>query len=131
MASNLENGITTELSSHSFDQTVTKLEEVLRTKGIKLFALVDHCGEAERAGLKMPSTKLFTFGNPKAGTPAILAAPSIAIDLPLKILSWEDSRGRVRVSYNSPAYLQSGPAYQEELVRNITVVETLAAKACE
>ncbi len=84
------NGIVDIPSNHSVDETVEKLRGILAAKGVTLFALVDHSGEAEKAGMKMPPTKLLIFGSPKAGTPVMLAAPSIAIDLPLKILVWED-----------------------------------------
>jgi uncharacterized protein (DUF302 family) len=124
-------GIVDIPSNHSVDQTVQRLKEVLETKGVTIFALVDHSGEAERAGLKMPPTKLLIFGSPMAGTPVMLAAPSIAIDLPLKILIWEDSRGKVWVSYNSPVYLQERHGVPRELLQNIAVMETLAVKAGE
>jgi len=125
------NGIIDKPSSHSVDQTVEKLRGILAAKGIALFALVDHSGEAEKVGMKMPPTKLLIFGSPKAGTPLMQAAPSIAIDLPLKILVWEDVQGKVWVSYNSPAYLQERHGLPQELLQNIAVVETLAAKAGE
>jgi uncharacterized protein (DUF302 family) len=96
-----------------------------------LFALVDHSGEAEKVGIKMRPTKLLIFGSPKAGTPLMLAAPSIAIDLPLKILIWEDARGKAWVSYNSPAYLQERHNVPPELIQNIAVVEALAAKPAD
>jgi uncharacterized protein (DUF302 family) len=113
------------------DETVEKLKEILKAKGVTLFALVDHSGEAEKAGLKMRPTKLLIFGSPKAGTPLMLAAPSSAIDLPLKILVWEDSQGKVWISYNSQQYLQKRHGLPQELLANIAVVETLAAKAAE
>jgi uncharacterized protein (DUF302 family) len=116
MPSNPGNGIVTIPSQHSVQQTVEKLEEVLRVKGVKLFALVDHSGEAERAGLHMRPTKLLLFGNPKAGTPLMVAAPTIAIDLPLKILVWEDDGGKAWISYNSPAYLQVRHGLPQDLV---------------
>ena len=125
------NGIVTLASNHSVDQTVEKLTGILQAKGVALFALVDHSGEAEKVGLKMRPTKLLIFGNPKAGTPLMLAAPSIAIDLPLKILVSEDSERKVWISYNSPAYLQERHAFPRELLQNIAVVETLAAKGSE
>jgi uncharacterized protein (DUF302 family) len=125
MASNPENGIITELSRYPFEQTVTRLEEVLRTKGIKLFTLVDHSGEAEKAGLRMPPTKLLIFGSPKAGTPLMLATPSIAIDLPLKILISEDDSGKVWISYNSPDYLARRHQLPSQLIGNIAVVANL------
>ena len=124
-------GIVDVPSNHSVGQTVERLKGILETKAVKLFALVDHSGEAEKAGLKMRPTKLLIFGSPKAGTPVMLAAPSIAIDLPLKILIWEDGEGKVRISYNSPAYLQERHGVPQELVQNIAVAETLAAKAGE
>lgn len=124
-------GIIDTPSNHSVEQTVERLKGILQAKGVTLFALVDHSGEAEKVGTKMPPTKLLIFGSPKAGTPLMLAAPSIAIDLPLKILVWEDSKGKVWVSYNSPAYLQERHGMPQQLLQNIAVVETLAAKAGE
>jgi len=125
------NGIVDTPSNHSVEQTVEKLKAILQAKGVTLFALVDHSGEAEKVGMKMPPTKLLIFGSPKAGTPLMLAAPSIAIDLPLKILVWEDAQAHVWVSYNSPAYLQERHGLAQELLQNIAVVEALAAKAAE
>jgi uncharacterized protein (DUF302 family) len=125
------NGIIDKPTSHSVDETVEKLKGVLRDKGITLFALIDHSGEAEKVGIKMRPTKLLIFGSPKAGTPLMLAAPSSAIDLPLKILIWEDAQGKVWVSYNSPAYLQERHNLPQQLLPNIGAVETLAGKAAE
>jgi uncharacterized protein (DUF302 family)/uncharacterized membrane protein YidH (DUF202 family) len=124
-------GITDKLSNNSVDQTAEKLKNILQSKGITLFALVDHSGEAEKVGMKMRPTKLLIFGSPKAGTPLMLAAPSIAIDLPLKILVWEDGQGKVWVSYNSPDYLRERHGLPQDLLQNIAVVETLATKAAE
>ena len=124
-------GIIDKPSNHSVEQTVDRLKDILQSKGVTLFALIDHSGEAEKVGMKMPPTKLLIFGSPKAGTPLMLAAPSIAIDLPLKILVWEDARGKVWVSYNSPIYLQERHRLPTELLQNIAVVETLATKAAE
>jgi uncharacterized protein (DUF302 family) len=124
-------GIVDKPSNHSVEQTVDRLKNILQSKGVALFALVDHSGEAEKVGMKMRSTKLLIFGNPKAGTPLMLAAPSSAIDLPLKILIWEDAGGKVWVSYNSPAYLQERHGLPPELLQNIGVVEALASKAGE
>ncbi len=131
MALGRDSGIIDMPSNHSVDQTVERLKGILAAKGVTLFALIDHSGEAEKAGLKMRPTKLLIFGSPNAGTPLMLAAPSIAIDLPLKILVWEDSGGKVWVSYNSPAYLQERHGLPLELLQNIAVVETLAAEAGE
>jgi uncharacterized protein (DUF302 family) len=118
-------------SNHSVEQTVNNLERILESKGVTLFALIDHSGEAQKVGMEMPPTKLLIFGSPRAGTPVMLAAPSIAIDLPLKILVWQDKSGQVWVSYNSPAYLQERHNVAQELLPTIAVVETLAAKAAE
>jgi uncharacterized protein (DUF302 family) len=131
MAPATDRGIIDKPSNHSVEQTVERLEGILQSKGVTLFALIDHSGEAEKAGMKMPPTKLFIFGNPKAGTPLMLAAPSSAIDLPLKILVWEDAHGKVWVSYNSQAYLQERHSLPPELLQNVAVVEALATKAAE
>jgi uncharacterized protein (DUF302 family) len=131
MTPNRSNGIVSIPSSHTVDQTVEKLEAILRSRGVKLFALIDHSGEAENAGMRMRPTKLLIFGNPKAGTPLMVASPGIAIDLPLKILVAEDEDGKVQVSWNSVAYLQARHDLPAELAQNIAVVETLAAKAAE
>jgi uncharacterized protein (DUF302 family) len=124
-------GIVDIPSNHSVEETVERLKAILEVKGVSLFALVDHSGEAEKAGMKMRPTKLLIFGSPKAGTPIMLAAPSIAIDLPLKILIWEDKQGQVQLSYNSAEYLQERHDVPNELLQSIAVVETLAAKAGE
>ena len=124
-----EEGIVKIPSHHSVDQTVGKLKTILQAKGVMLFALVDHSGEAEKVGLKMPPTKLLIFGNPKGGTPLMLASPSVAIDLPLKILIAENSQGRVWISYNSPEYLKERHDLPQNLLPNIEVVKTLAAAA--
>jgi uncharacterized protein (DUF302 family) len=113
------------------DETVAKLKNILQAKGVTLFALVDHSGEAEKIGMKMKPTRLAIFGNPQAGTPLMLAAPSSAIDLPLKILVWEDAAGKVWISYNSAEYLQQRHGIPMELMKNIAVVEMLAAKIAE
>jgi len=124
-------GIVTLPSHHSVDETVERSRNILQSKGVTLFALVDHSGEAEKVGMKMPPTKLLIFGSPKAGTPLMLAAPSIALDLPLKVLVWEDAEHKVWLSYNSPDYLKQRHGLPAELLQNIAVVEMLAAKAGE
>ena len=131
MSSPDNTGIVHKLSNHSVDSTLDHLKTILLNKGITLFALIDHRGEAAKAGMQMRPTKLLIFGSPKAGTPLMLAAPSIAIDLPLKILVWEDVSGKTWVSYNAPAYLQQRHGFPQDLLQNIAVVETLAAKAAE
>ena len=125
------NGVLQVASKYSVDATVQRLESVLAERGIRVFALIDHSGEAEKVGMKMPPTKLVIFGNPKGGTPVMVAAPSVAIDLPLKALVAEDAAGKVWVSYNSPEYLQQRHSVPEELIKNIAVVGALVAKAVE
>ena len=130
-ASTHDNGVIDQPSHHSVDETVKRLQDILRTKSVTVFALIDHSGEAEKVGLKMLPTKLLIFGSPKAGTPLMLAAPSVAIDLPLKILVWQDSSGKVWVSYNSPAYLLERHGLPEKMLQNIAVVEMIASSAAE
>ena len=108
------------------EQTVERLKGLLQSKGVKLFALIDHSDEAEAAGMKMPPTKLVIFGNPRAGTPLMLAAPSAAIDLPLKILVREDVQGKVWITYNGPLYLQRRHSLPTELLPTLAMVESLA-----
>jgi len=129
VASVRKKGIIDKPSKHSVDQTVENLKNLLQSKGIKLFAVVDHSGEAEKVGIKMRPTKLLIFGSPKAGTPLMLAAPSVAIDLPLKILVWQDDQGTVWVSFNSPEYLKERHGLPQAVLQNISVIETLAMQA--
>jgi uncharacterized protein (DUF302 family) len=131
VAAPAENGIVNTRSAHSVDETVARLEGLLSAKGVALFALVDHGGEAAKVGLRMPPTKLLILGNPKAGTPLMQAAPTTAIDLPLKLLVWEDAQGAVWISHDSPQYLQRRHGFPEELLQNIGAAGTLAAKAAE
>ena len=122
-----DNGIAQILSHHSVDETLQRLEEALQAKAVTLFALVDHSGEAARVGLQMPPTKLAIFGNPKGGTPLMLAAPSIAIDLPLKILIAEDAQGKVWISYNTAEYLEQRHHLPAALLPNLALLASLAA----
>ena len=125
------NGLLQVASPYTVDETVNRLESVLAERGVQVFAVVDHSGEAEKVGMKMRPTKLVIFGNPKGGTPVMLAAPTLAIDLPLKALVWEDENGKVWVSYNSPEYLQQRHGVPEDLIKNIAVAGALVAKAVE
>lgn len=129
MASTASTGIIDTPSSHSVEDTVEKLKAILQAKGVKLFTLIDHSGEAEKTGLAMRPTKLLIFGNPKAGTPVMLASPRSAIDLPLKLLIWEDAQAKVWISYNSLSYLGERHGLSQQLLSNLAVVETLAAQA--
>jgi uncharacterized protein (DUF302 family) len=125
------NGLVEVASPFMVDETVKRLESVLAERGVRVFAVIDHSGEAEKVGMKMRPTKLVIFGSPKGGTPVMVAAPSVAIDLPLKALVAEDAEGKVWVSYNSPEYLQQRHGVPEELIKNIAVVGALVAKAVE
>jgi uncharacterized protein (DUF302 family) len=118
-------------SRYSVSETLVRLQSILREKGIAVFALIDHSGEAEKAGLHMRPTQLLVFGNPKAGTPLMVAAPRLAIDLPLKALAWQDQRGQVWLSYNSPEYLQERHGFPADLMKNIAGIAALVQKALE
>lgn len=122
-------GIVHQPSRHSVEQTVQRLRTILHEKGVALFALIDHSGEAEKVGMKLRPTKLLVFGNPKAGTPLMVATPSIALDLPMKLLVWEDDDGAVWLSFNSADYLRERHDLPEELAPAIAVVEALAKLA--
>jgi len=124
-----KNGLVSIAAAHPVDETVEKIKSILVAKGVTLFAVVDHSGEAAKAGLQMPNTKLLIFGSPTAGTPVMLAAPSIAIDLPLKILVAEDAAGKVWISYNSTQYLAGRHGVPAELMKNLAVIEGLASAA--
>jgi uncharacterized protein (DUF302 family) len=123
------NGIVDIPSNHSVEETVGRVKGILQAKGVTLFALIDHSGEAEKIGMKMRPTKLLIFGNPEGGTPLMQAVPSCAIDLPLKLLVWEDANQKVWISYNSLAYLKERHGLPDELMSNIAAVEMLAAQA--
>jgi uncharacterized protein (DUF302 family) len=120
-------GIVRVPSNSSLDETLHKLQTTLEAKGITIFALIDHSGEAAKVGMKMPATKLLIFGNPKGGTPLMLASPSIALDLPIKILIAEDEQKKVWISYNSAEYLAERHAVPADLLKNLAFVEGLVA----
>ena len=124
-------GIVDIRSRYTVDETVARLRSLLESKGVALFALVDHSGEAAKVGMTMRPTKLLIFGSPKAGTPVMLAAPDSAIDLPLKILIREDSNGQVLVSYNSLEYLEQRHGIPHQLMQNLAAVKLFAEKAAE
>ena len=125
----MSNGIVNEPSNHSVDETVDRLKALVQASGAVLFRLVDHSGEVEKVGLEMKPTKLLIYGNPNAGTPLMLASPSTAIDLPLKMLVWEDAEEKVWIAYNSPEYLQKRHGFPEDLLPNISVPRKLASGA--
>lgn len=124
-------GIKTCLSHHPFEQTVDRLETLLIEKGIILFCLVDHAGQAKEVGLTMPPTKLLIFGSPRAGTPLMLAAPSLALDLPLKILVAQQPDGTVQLSWNDAAWLQQRHNFPKEMLPVLAAAEALAKQAAE
>ena len=125
------NGLVQVASHYSVDDTVERLQAAFAGKGLQVFAVIDHSGEAEKVGLKMRPTKVLIFGSPKAGTPLMVAAPSLAIDLPLKALVAEDGDGKVSVTYNDPEYLKERHGVPEELIKNLAGAGALIAKAVE
>ena len=124
-------GIVDLLSRHSVPETIARLQSLLKENGVNIFALVDHSGEAAKVGLQMRPTQLLIFGNPKGGTPLMIAAPSAAIDLPLKALAWQDTQGKVWLSYNAPEYLQQRHGLPPDLLKNIAGPAALLKKAAE
>jgi len=118
-------GIVDLPSRYSFTETLQRLESLLQSRNITVFARIDHSGEAEKAGMKMQPTQLIIFGSPKTGTPLMVASPSLAIDLPLKALIWQDAAGQVWISYNTPEYLQQRHAIPADLVKNISAIGPL------
>ena len=116
-------------SRHTVDQTVERLTALLASKGVTLFALVDHSGEAAKVGLRLRPTKLLIFGTPRAGTPLMEAAPTIAIDLPLKALVWQADDGAVWIGYNRPEYLATRHGLPSRFLPALAGVEALVAAA--
>jgi uncharacterized protein (DUF302 family) len=127
----MNNGIRSVTTRRPVDEVVHRITTLLAEKNIKLFALIDHSGEASAAGLLIPNTKLLIFGNPKSGTPVMLSAPSAALDLPLKILVSQEPDGTAVLSWNDPAWLQQRHNFAPECIANLSAVETLARKAAE
>ena len=131
MSATPEHGIIHLISRYSVSETLARLESLLKAKGLALFCRVDHSGEAEKVGLTMNPAQLVIFGSPKAGTPLMVASPTLALDLPLKALVWEDAAGKVWVSYNSPEYLKTRHNITADLLPNIAGVGTLLEKVVE
>jgi uncharacterized protein (DUF302 family) len=125
------NGLVTLKSVHSVEETIAKIRALLAAKQIREFALIDHSGEAAKVGLAMPKTQVLIFGNPKGGTPLMLAAPSMAIDLPLKLLVREDAAGQVWISYWSAQALLARHGLADSFAANIAVIEAIARQAAE
>lgn len=125
MLNSPDNGMVHLSSPFSVPETLKRLETTLQSRGITVFARIDHSGEAEKVGMKMHPTQLILFGSPKGGTPVMLASPTCAIDLPLKALIWEDAGGKVWVSYNSAEYLKMRHGIPDDLVKNLAVIGPL------
>jgi len=124
-------GLIQVVSRYSVEETVRRLQAAFVEKGLQVFAVIDHSGEAEKVGLKMRPTKVVIFGSPKGGTPLMVAAPSLAIDLPLKALVAEDSAGKVSVTYNDPEYLRERHGVPGELIKNLAGAGAVIGKAVE
>jgi uncharacterized protein (DUF302 family) len=127
----MSSGIIDVLSRYTVPETLARLQSILKEKALTVFALIDHSGEAEKAGLTMRPTQLLIFGSPKGGTPLMVAAPRLSIDLPLKALAWQDEHGQVWLSYNSPEYLQERHGFPADLMKNIAGIAALVQKAVE
>jgi uncharacterized protein (DUF302 family) len=124
-----DNGMIHLSSPHSVSETLERLETIVQSKGLTILARIDHSGDAAKAGLQMQPTKLLIFGNAKSGTPLMIASPSVAIDLPLKALVWQDEDGKVWLSYNSPNYLEERHAIPDNLMQNIAGIGPICEEA--
>jgi len=122
-------GIITKHSSKSVAETVDRLTSVIADRGFKLFRVIDHSGTAERVGVQMPDSKLVMFGKPTVGAAVMLAAPLAALDIPLKVLVWEDRNGAVSVSYNSPGLLAERHHLEGALRAPFDAVESIVEAA--
>jgi uncharacterized protein (DUF302 family) len=129
MSDIIENGLIHLSSPYSVAETLTRLETIVQSKGLTIAARVDHSGDAAKVGLTMLPTQLLIFANPKSGTPLMIASPTIAIDLPLKALAWQDRDGKVWLSYNSPDYLKQRHGLPEDLLPNLEGISKLCAAA--
>jgi len=125
----MDNGLVHLASPHSFADTQSRLEAIVRRKGLTILARIDHSGDAAKAGLKMRPALLLIFGNPKAGTPVMVAAPTAAIDLPLKALVWQDDKGAVWLSYNSPEWLKERHGIPDALLQNLAGIVAICEEA--
>jgi uncharacterized protein (DUF302 family) len=122
-------GLRILLTQHSVSQVLQRVESLARARGLTVFAQIDFSGDAERAGLTLRPTGLVIVGNPKAGTPVMAATPTVAIDLPLKVLAWQDAEGKTWVAYNDAEYLRARHGFPAELKKNISALDALAAAA--
>jgi len=131
MATSEQNGLIHTASPRSVPETLERLRAILESKGLTIFARIDHSGEAAKVGMQMKPTEVLIFGSPKSGTPLMLASPTLAIDLPLKALIWEDAQGKVWITHNSPEYLQQRHGIPADLLKNIAGAGALIQKAVE
>ncbi len=121
--------VVTKPSRYSVPETIDRIEQAVTAKGMKVFARIDHGGEAKNVGLTMQPTQLLIFGNPKGGTALMVAQPTAAIDLPMKALAWEDAEGKVWLTYNSPELLQERHGLPVELTSKLNMVGALLEQA--
>lgn len=126
-----DEGIASVLSKHSVPESINRLENEARQKGLKIFARIDFSSDAAKAGLKMEPMQMLIFGSPEAGTPLMIASPLLALELPLRALAWKDSNGKVWLSYNEPEYLQKRFHIPNNLLKNISGIKLLVEKAAE
>jgi uncharacterized protein (DUF302 family) len=116
-------------TQHAVADVLQRVQSLARARGLTVFAQIDFSGDAERSGLTLRPTGLVILGNPKGGTPLIVARPTVAIDLPLKILAWQDAEGHTWVAYNEPEYVQARHRFPPELLKNIAALGALAEAA--
>ena len=116
-------------TQHTVAEVLQRVQSLARARGLTVFAQIDFSGDAQRAGLALRPTGLVILGNPKGGTPLIVATPTVALDLPLKILAWQDAKGQSWVAYNEAEYLQARHGFAPELIKNIGALGALAAAA--
>jgi uncharacterized protein (DUF302 family) len=124
-----DDGVVKRESRYSVPQTLDRLESILKERGITVFARIDHAGEAAKAGLELPPTQLLVFGNPRAGTPLMAAHPTMAIDLPMKALAWQDAAGKVWIGFNSVDYMQRRYGLTDAETKSLAVVGVLIEAA--
>jgi uncharacterized protein (DUF302 family) len=116
-------------TQHTVAEILKRIQSLAHARGLTVFAQIDFSGDAERSGLALRPTGLVILGSPKAGTPLMVAAPTVAIDLPLKILTWHDADDHTWVAYNEPEYLHARHRFPAELMKNIAALGALAAAA--
>jgi uncharacterized protein (DUF302 family) len=122
-------GIVTKASQCTVEETLTRLEAAIHERGLTLFARIDHSDEAQHVGLMMQPAHVLIFGSPRGGTPLMVAAPLLALDLPLKVLVWQDGEGKVWASYYAPSYLAARYSIPDDLIKNIAGIEAVIESA--